>query len=61
VTTDVELFRRIRVYVLQASGTMDVYVVENVTSVERAIALASAECTVKPKRILCVVLGEKDA
>jgi hypothetical protein len=55
-----ELFARIRVYVLTAESESESWVVERVASIERAFEMVSESYVAKPIRLLAVVLGEKD-
>lgn len=55
-----ELFPRIRVYAQVSQADKEVWVVEQVASVARAIEMVSESYAVKPIRLLAVVLGEKD-
>lgn len=55
-----ELFARIRVYVLPVESAPEVWIVEQVASVARALEMVSESYAAKPHRLLAVVLGEKD-
>lgn len=55
-----ELFARIRVYVLPVESAPEVWIVEQVASVARALEMVSESYPIRPHRLLAVVLGEKD-